>query len=323
MNQSFTDDIVSSSYGTTALTARLRGAVLRLLPAFLAGMVLATCTAFYTKEPILYRKNVAVYRVPAADYPGGGIGDTLSVVQPFPKLKAHELINAIGNLEYKRQSAWGETHSRVFYNEELRLIAPVIVEAMANTGPEYRLVIVTRYDRDKSVLSRMERNSMVIWTDDEGLNLTFGEIREEIPNNDFRIDGDWTETLPISFARAYPDLELVPQEYFQLKQVGGYTHRTWAVIDLRDLADLEYRPFAPEEAADGEASEGDSKKTAQDDSKKSDPNESYFDSGENDSGTADTRNPTERLRKLKQALDEELISREEYETQRQRILQDY
>ena len=128
--------------------------------------------------------------------------------------------------------AWGETHARVFYDEELRLIAPSIAEAMANTGPEFRLIVVTRFDHDKSVLSRMERNSLVLWTDDAGLNVNFGEIREEIPNNDFRVDKDWTEVLPVSFARAYPDLELVPQDYFQLKQVGGYTHRTWAVIPV-------------------------------------------------------------------------------------------
>ncbi|MEQ9366409.1 MAG: SHOCT domain-containing protein, partial [Leptospirales bacterium] len=237
------------------------------------------------------------------------------------------LIDALANLEYKRQSAWGETHSRVFYDEELRLVTPAISEAMANTGPEFRLIIVTRFDRDKSVLSRMERNSMVLWTDEEGLNLTFGEIREEIPNNDFRLDGDWTETLPISFARAYPDLELVPQDFFELKRIGGYTHRTWAVIKLGDLATLKYQPVQEKPSDTQAAAEKDAREKRQKEATNHSPDsrkESYFDEDTKPSTDAsERRDPTERLRKLKQALDEELITQEEYDAQRQRILQDY
>ncbi len=324
MSQSFTDQ--SSRRRPESLwRSGLRKFLLPLLSAALAGVTIASCTAFYTKEPVLYRKNVAVYRVPAADYPGGEIGDALTGVQPFPKLKASQLIDALGNLEYKRQSAWGETHARVFYDEELRLIAPSIAEAMANTGPEFRLIVVTRFDHDKSVLSRMERNSLVLWTDDAGLNVNFGEIREEIPNNDFRVDNDWTEVLPVSFARAYPDLELVPQDFFQLKQVGGYTHRTWAVIPVEDLAALRYSPPKPEQTDRDEAEAREANRRKQSDASKNSQTqtgESYFDEGFTSENT-DRRDPTERLRKLKQALDEELITEEEYQTQRERILKDY
>ena len=269
-----------------------------------------------------YRKNVAVYKVAAADYPGGQVAGLLAPMQPFPELTVSGLIDALGNLEYKRQSAWGETHSRVFDAEELELIAPPIVEAMANTGPEYRLVVVTRFDRDKSVLSRMERNTLMMWTDEDGLNINFGEIREEIPDNDFQSESDWTEILPVSFERAFPDLALVDEEFFELKQVGGFTHRTWAVIKVGDLAALKYRPQAPEtgrsEEGDGAA---DGKTTGEnpDAGNGESRNESYFDEA---NAPAD-RDPTERLRKLKRALDEELISPEEYEAQRQRILGDF
>lgn len=295
------------------------------LAALLTGLILlgfaSACTAFYTKEPVLYRKNVAVYKVPAEDYPGGDIAEVLTPMQPFPELNTAGLIDALGNLEYKRQSAWGETHSRVFDAEELQLIAPPIVEAMANTGPEFRLIVVTRFDRDKSVLSRMERNTLMIWTDEDGLNINFGEIREEIPDNDFQIDGDWTEILPVSFERAYPDLELVSEDFFQLKQVGGFTHRTWAVIKVDDLTALKYRPLAPHTGR--AADDGTGSDSATDDSSgaaKQD-GESYFD--EENRPTAAERDPTDRLRKLKRALDEELISPEEYEAQRQRILEDF
>lgn len=280
----------------------------------------AACTAFYTKEPVLYRKNVAVYKVPAADYPGGDVADLMAPTQPFPELDVAGLSGALGNLEYKRQSAWGETHSRVFDAEELALIAPPIVEAMANTGPEYRLVVVTRFDRDKSVLSRMERNTLMLWTDEDGLNINFGEIREEIPENDFQSEADWTEILPVSFERAYPDLELVDEEFFELKKVGGFTHRTWAVIKVDDLAALKYHPQAPETGRRevGKAGHDAAKKSASDVDTES-RSESYFDEA---NAPAD-RDPTERLRKLKRALDEELISPEEYEAQRQRILGDF
>ena len=321
--------------------ATLRRVALLSLSGLLAANLFATCTAFYTKEPILYRKNVAVYRVPAAEYPGGAVGATLTGVQPFPKMEVAQLIDTLGNLEYKRESAWGETHGRIFYDEELRLIAPAIVEAMANTGPEYRLIVVTRFDRDKSVLSRMERNTMALWTDEEGLNINFGEIREEIPNNDFRIDDDWTDVLPIGFDRSYPDLEVVPDEFFQLKKVRGYTHHTWAIVNLDDLPRLKYRPEVDPEGVNDvntENAASEQKKpaaeTGADKKTKPDSTESYFreDTGADRTSPDATRSgetsppkadPTERLRKLKEALDAELISPEEYQTQRQRILDEY
>ncbi len=278
-----------------------RAIVLALLTVMLGG-----CSAFYTREPVLYRQNVAIYRISAQEFPEEPVRGELGLVQSFPDWDADRIVDLLGNLEYRRMSAWGETRGRVFYEEEIRLIAPAIAEAAANLKEGYRLFIVSRYDVDRSVLSRMERNTALLWVDDEGLHAVFGEIRTQVPRNEFLIEDDWTDVPPLNMREAYPNLEIIPGEQYHLKKIRGYTHLTWAVIPRDNFDTVRFHPVKEEEEpkdVDGAAT--------------------VVDENEGDARKDEPASPTERLRELKRAFDEGLINEEEYETRRKEILGDF
>ncbi|MBI3395677.1 MAG: SHOCT domain-containing protein [Spirochaetia bacterium] len=263
---------------------------------FILPILMAGCSsAFVSMEQVFADSNLALFRIPADAYPTAP--DLKNVVgQPadMPALSPEKVIDLLGNLRFLRMTLWSKTERRIFLDEELRWIAPKIARTLPTVGKN-RLVIVSRFDPDRSVLSRMERVTLLMWADSEGINVVFGELRQEIPHNDFLEYDRWTDILPISLRRAYPDLTVLPSEGYQLKIVNGQEHTTWVVIKPSDLENIHYQ-----------------KEQAKPDTK----NERQAER------TADKKEPplSDKLRDLKKAKDEGLMTDEEYEKTRQKII---
>ena len=237
-------------------------------------------------------ENLVIYRLKADEYPSDkNQKKELTAIKEFPALGPEQIIDILGNFEYIRDTHWGRVQRRVYYKNELDYLAPYLTQQLKNLGDKYRLVIVSRYDPDKSVLSRMERVSAVIWMDEEGLNVVFGEIRTEIPHNEYLIDDDeWKNIYPVSLNRAYHDLSLVKSDFFEKKVIGGRIHETWAQIPEEKLASLRYKPV--EEEKDQMEENG-----PEDISKK--------------------------LKSLQKAKDDGLITEEEFNAKRKQLLDSY
>ncbi|MDH5654594.1 MAG: SHOCT domain-containing protein [Spirochaetia bacterium] len=250
-------------------------------------LTLSCRSKFNRLEYLNEYENLAIYRIKADDFPSKkSLKEQISPPKVFPLLTPEQIIDFLGNFEFIRNSFWGNLKRRVFYEEELKYMAPYISHQLSNLGDQYRLVIVSRFDPDQSVLSRMERVSAVIWLDEDGLNVVFGEIRTEIPDNDyFSYDESWKEVYPVSLRRSFYDLSLVDAEYFQKKFINGRYHQTWAVIPEGNFKSLRYKP----EEADIE-SEG------------------------------NTMSLSEKLKDLKKAKEEGLITDDEYEAKRKKLI---
>ena len=78
---------------------------------------------------------------------------------------------------------------------------------------------------------------MILWVDEAGLNIVLGEIRQELPHNDILERQDWMNVLPVSLKRSYNDLSLAPGPY-TLKTVRGFRHNTWAIFPMDQLSAL-------------------------------------------------------------------------------------
>ncbi len=270
-----------------AKTSRFLEAALLLF--LLAG--LASCqSGFYQKSLMVEDDRVALYSLPAEDYPDD---DTLAELPPladFPQLGEEKLVDLFGNLEFKRSTFWGVQSNRVFYEEEVRHLAHHLAQVLENAKQGERIVIISRFDPDHSVLSRAERVTALLWADEEGLNLVLGEIREEIPPDDtFENENAWKQILPISLKRNYPDLSLQKSPDYTLKKIRGYQHETWAVFDPARLESITFKPPHSDKAKETPAVRVSN---------------------------------VERLRRLKQAYDEGLISETEYQKKRAEIVDD-
>ena len=259
-----------------------------------ASLLPISCRSKFNRlEYLSDYENLVIYRLKADDYPSDkNQKNELTAIKEFPALGPEQIIDILGNFEYIRDTHWGRVQRRVFYKEELDYMAPYLARHLKYLGDKYRLVIVSRYDPDKSVLSRMERVSSVIWLDEEGLNVVFGEIRTEIPHNEYLVDDDeWKNIFPVSLNRAYHDLSLVKNDFFEKKVIGGRVHETWAQIPEEKLQTLRYIPLEKEKLEKSEKAE------PEDISKK--------------------------LKSLQKAKDDGLITGEEFEAKRKQLLESY
>ena len=267
---------------------------------FLSALFLAlfACSSFNQKEPVAYRQYVAVFRLDGAIYPEGDLATVVPPTGQWDELSPECLRALLGNLEFRREHVWGPITGRVFYRGQLEEVVRVVGEAQSSIPAGYRMVVVSRFDPDRSVLSRMDRTTLMLWRDENGINVVFGEIKDQFPQNQFdpSVADDWTEVLPINVGQAPADLRLLPSEDFEYKLVAGRTHYTWAIFDPARVASLEFRPpGASESDAAAESAEQSTEHT----------------------------DLTSRLRELSEALEAGLITREEYEAQRQRILEQH
>ncbi|HBS03972.1 MAG TPA: hypothetical protein DEA96_03330 [Leptospiraceae bacterium] len=259
---------------------------------------------FYSRENKILDNYFAIYTLESEDYPDEELQAYMGEQQKFPSMKPSDLIQILGGLKFRKESLWGSDVRPVFYPAEVERFATALSRTMKNVEENKRILLISRFDPDESVLSRMERTSLVMWYDTNGLNLVFGEIKEPVPYDDFLTEDTWTEVLPVSFRKAYPDLSLVSSNAFEYKRVGDYDHHTWAV-----LADASRQSLLDRKEAPG-----------------FDASESYFtDTSEPKGGGPPESEQTlsERLKQLEKARKDGLITEQEYKDKRAEILDSF
>lgn len=259
---------------------------------------------FYSRENRILDNYFAIYTLESQAYPDDELQAYMGKQQKFPAMKPSDLMQILGGLKFRKESLWGTDVRPVYYPAEVERFATALSRTMEIVGENQRILLISRFDPDESVLSRMERTSLILWYDSEGLNLVFGEIKEPVPYDDFLTEDNWTEVLPVSFRKSYPDLSLVSSESFDYKRVGDYEHHTWAVLADTSLQSLLDRKQAPG----------------------FDASESYFtDTSEpKGSGPQDSEKTlSERLKQLEKARKDGLITEQEYKDKRAEILDSF
>ena len=260
---------------------------------------------FYSRETRILDNYFAIYTIPSEDYPDEELQEFLGEPAQFPAMSSGDLIQLLGGLKFRKESLWGTDVRPVYYPAEVQRFATSLARTIETVGPDQRILLISRFDPDESVLSRMERTSLIIWYDSNGLNLVFGEIKEPVPYDDFLTEDNWTEVLPVSFRRSYPDLSLVGSDSFDYKKVGTYDHQTWAVIASDSMESLLERKEAPG----------------------FDASDSYFSVTSDEpkgGGPPDSEKTlSEKLKQLEKARKDGLITDQEYKDKRAEILDEF
>jgi len=219
---------------------------------WIIALAAVSCSSFSSRKPLRIKQNIVLYALDANDYPNApDIKEQLLPIQKIPPLTNDSLKAVMGNLEYSKKTTWGDIKRRIYSEGELDELVRVVGETLPELKENQRLVIISRFDLDKSVLSRMERVTALLWADKEYLNLVFGEIHQPIPHNDHLEYDKWTENiLPVSLRRAFPWLAISPEDYFTFNKINGTSHDTWIKVPLTELTSLSYKPVKKKDTSD-------------------------------------------------------------------------
>ena len=75
-----------------------------------------------------------------------------------------------------------------------------------------------------------------MWIDNEGLNVVFGDIQDDVSKDKGLNFYDWTQIDPISLEFKPDENQIISDnDLFTYKKVKGYYHRKWLIFPLKDL----------------------------------------------------------------------------------------
>ncbi|MBL8020938.1 MAG: SHOCT domain-containing protein [Leptospirales bacterium] len=265
------------------------GKQLKLIVSILLLASIGCASAFARRETILSGQDIVVSRIEASTYPDASIQKTLPEFRPFPQLTQEQIERILALFAFKD----GNQAINVFRHAEVKPVAKQILDAMKRLKPQDRLVVVSKYDKKDVVFNRPERNSMLIWNDAAGLNVVFGTIREDVLDGSDHDRDAWKEIGAISLKRSNSEYDLLPSSFYTAGKISEEKiHPTWAIIPEEKLAAL---PPVAELAVPSTRQEE----------------------------KAVPVDLTRKLSELKQAFDQGLITKEEYESKRKEILSKY
>jgi len=263
--------------------------ILTLILLFLASCV----SPFNKREPLFTSSDLAISRLSATTFPPVEIQAEIPRLVPYPDLTIEQFRRILALLVYSQGKDGGHT----FRYEQLTPISQRLTDVIPKIGSGYRIVLVSRYDPKKFFFNRVERTTMMLWADEAGLNMVFGVIREEIIEGSESGRDDWLGILPINLSAAPENLSLDPSPYYDFKRVNGRIHKTWIILPFSKLVSL---PVVPPKAAE----------TDQPPEQKSEP-------------ISPKDDLARKLAGLKQAFDQGLLTKEEYERKRKQIIDQY
>jgi len=253
-------------------------------------------SSFDRKEILVVSDNIAVYRIPSVIFPAPEIQMQMSRQIAYPDLDLDTLTKLLAFLSYSRKGI-PPRHGYVFYQEQLEELTRRLKHSMSAPNNNYRIIIATRHGGDGMLFNSPDRTSMIIWVDEQGINIVFGAIREWISERNYAIDrDDWAQIAPVDLTKAQDDLSLDESTHYEFKRVNGQIHKTWVIIPQANLSKL---PTTAMRTSDREAPAADKQKV--------EPRE----------------NLEERLTNLKRAFEKGLITKSEYDEKRKEILSHY
>lgn len=159
------------------------------------------------------------------------------------KITSEKLKDILGNLEFVKNTRINQYSDYVFHATELDKFTIDLALTLEKLKDTHVGVVIIQHDTERSVISYPKRTSFLIFINEEGLNIVFGDIQQmvsrEISYNFF----DWTQISPIGLKENPDENEIIlVEELFQFKKVKGYYNRKWLVFSLNDLDKYKFQP---------------------------------------------------------------------------------
>lgn len=159
------------------------------------------------------------------------------------KISPEKLRDILGNLEFIKNTRINSYSDTIFYPEELDKFTVDLSLTLEKLKDTHVGVVITQHDSSRSVISFPKRTSFLIFINEEGLNLVFGDIQQMVSRENSYNFFDWTQIPPIGLKENPDENEILPLEgIFQFKLIKGYYNRKWLVFQLEDLEKYKFIP---------------------------------------------------------------------------------
>jgi hypothetical protein len=170
-----------------------------------------------------------------------------SFSHPSSEVTADEWKGILGNLKFRKESSVGNMIYPIFALDELDDLVRNLIPALSKIESDQMLVIISKFNDTKSVVSRDRRTSLLIFIHEQTVNLIFGEIQDDMGNIETGNFYEWSVIPEIGVKNNYRPLRVYPSEIFQYGKVDGFDNQLWLIFSLKDRNRFELEPRAKDE----------------------------------------------------------------------------
>jgi hypothetical protein len=210
---------------------------------------LAQCASGITSRKLLYRDFKSGYYSYDLEEIAKKDSDLIKqpLKHPIKSITKEEILAALGNLKFKKESSVGNMIYYVFAKEELDDLIQNIVISLAKIREDQVLVVVSKFNDIKSVVSRDNRTSFLVFVNEDGLNLVFGEVHQDMIGIETENYYEWSVIQEIQLRNNFNPIRIIPSDEFTFAKVKDYENRMWLQFSMKSLPNLKYKNRKSEE----------------------------------------------------------------------------
>ncbi|MCW7489419.1 LA_1326/LA_4305 family lipoprotein [Leptospira meyeri] len=205
------------------------------------SILLNSCASGVKSRNLLFRSNeFAIYTVNRDKI-------NLKSESSVPKILAHPLeisedkiLDLLGNIRFREESSYGDVNQYIFEEKEIKEFAMDLADGLQKLKPDQILLVISKYNPVKSVVSHYSRTGFYIWSSDTSIEILFGELQKEITYDEQGNYYDWSNIPDIPFEHFPASTYVLQGPGFSFKKVSGFRNKHWLVFDKADLAKLKF-----------------------------------------------------------------------------------
>jgi hypothetical protein len=153
----------------------------------------------------------------------------------------------LGNLKFKKESSVGNMIFHVFAEDELDDLVGNIPPSLKKLDSNQILVIVSKFNDLKSVVSKDHRTFFAVFMNNNGLNIIFREIHEDMMNVNTTNYYEWSQIPDLYIRNNYESYYVEENGSFSYGKNNGFNNRLWLVFPSSTVKNILFTPRKSEE----------------------------------------------------------------------------
>lgn len=148
----------------------------------------------------------------------------------------------LGNLRFRKESTVGTMVYHVFSEAELDDLCVSIPVALEKLNSTQMLVVVSKYNDLKGVVSNDHRTTFAVFKNREGINLLFREIHAGLEGMDSTNYYEWSKIPEFNLIKNYEVFRVEKEDYLKYSDNSGFKNRLWVIVDPDRMDEIQFLP---------------------------------------------------------------------------------
>lgn len=213
----------------------------RIFSLLILSITLNSCASGVKSRALLFRSNeFAIYTV-ARDKINLKSESSVSKTFAHPvEITEDKVLDLLGNIRFREESSYGDVNRYIFEEKEIKEFAQDLVDGLQKLKPDQLLLVISKYNPVRSVVSHYARTGFYIWSSETSIEILFGELQKEVTYDEQGNYYDWSNIPDIPFEHFPQSTYILQGPGFSFKKVSGFRNKHWLVFDKTDLAKLKF-----------------------------------------------------------------------------------